>query len=267
MSPEEAHREASERDAMRAAEAAASESPERVPNWNTNSRGQALSTQTPPIPEYPPPPPPSHASGSGQRPTEVDATMHRATHEVWRKDQQGTSEETAPYRVLRTVAAGSSVEGTGFASSQSLDQAGNQGAVLPVLEEAAEAASLSGRSRRSPGGSIRLESDGRPLTPAKDGREVGAGFGNPILSGLDQGRGPPTPPKTGYGQGSHLKPDSADSGYGVSGSSRNGSAPMGLRSTTGSQKSLKATSQLSRNSLDKALPPLPTEMTAFHRLS
>jgi len=51
-----------------------------------------------------------------------------------------------------------------------------------------------------------------------------------------------------------MKPESADSGYGVSGIS---GSHGGLRSASGSQRSLRVNAQISRDSLDKALPPLP----------
>lgn len=155
--------------------------------------------------------------------------------------------------------------------------------VLPIVEEAGENSSTGGRSRSSRFSNHTVESDGRPATPAKDDEVVagggrvggGGGFGNAVLAqyavrnkgGSSNGNsssggggstytnsnsnnnnnssnsGPPTPPATGY-----LKPESADSGYGVSGTrSRSG--------TLGSGRKVKM--QMSRDSLDKELPPLP----------
>ena len=80
--------------------------------------------------------------------------------------------------------------------------------VLPIVEEQGESNS-------------RDDSDMRPATPAKD------------TAPAPSRAPPPTPPKTG----SHLKPDSADSGY-AGGS--------------------KLRTKVSRESLNKNLPPLPT---------
>jgi 1-phosphatidylinositol-4-phosphate 5-kinase len=127
--------------------------------------------------------------------------------------------------------------------------------ILPVVEEAAEGGSTGERSRNSHLSGVTTESDGRPLTPAKDGDERQAGFGNPLVGSTGKGRTTPTPPKTGYAAGSAAKPESADSGYGVTG------ANAALKSVTGSQQSLKPRSSISRESLDKALPPLPRPET------
>jgi 1-phosphatidylinositol-4-phosphate 5-kinase len=87
------------------------------------------------------------------------------------------------------------------------------------------------------------------------------GFGNPILGTRNGSRGnssitrpPPTPPKTGYGFNGQQKPESADSGYAVG---SNGGSNGRLKSLTGSQKSQNVRPSISRDSLDKALPPLP----------
>jgi 1-phosphatidylinositol-4-phosphate 5-kinase len=130
------------------------------------------------------------------------------------------------------------------------------------VEEAVEGTPTRDQSRNSRVSSLTAESDGRPLTPAKEGEELAPGFGNPLLGSRDGSRGnsikaqrpPPTPPKIGHGYTGQAKPDSADSGYGVGAS---GSSNGGLKSLTGSQKSLNIRHQASRSSLDKALPPLP----------
>ena len=178
--------------------------------------------------------------------------------------------DNAPDRTLRVIPAthAKGSHGPNGAMGERRDTT-----VLPVVEEAAEGPSTGDRSRNSRVSSLTMESDGRPLTPAKDGDEMKPGFGNPLFGGhgSDSGsssnaRPPPTPPKTGNGYNGQLKPDSADSGYGVGGNSgSNGSNGIngingingGLKSLTGSQKSLNARSQISRDSLDKALPPLP----------
>ncbi|KAL1900502.1 Phosphatidylinositol-4-phosphate 5-kinase [Sporothrix stenoceras] len=125
--------------------------------------------------------------------------------------------------------------------------------VLPIVDEANENSSMGGRSRSSRFSSHTTESDDRPATPAKDVPAVpgqyggGVGVGGVRLSGSSgshhRDNSPPTPPATGC-----LKPESADSGYGVSGTrSRSG--------TVGSGRKVKM--QMSRDSLDKELPPLP----------
>ncbi|KAK4226679.1 hypothetical protein QBC38DRAFT_366036 [Podospora fimiseda] len=102
--------------------------------------------------------------------------------------------------------------------------AGGGQTVLPVVEEAEM------EDRRSRGS---REENQRPYTPRKDsGEVVDSRFGKVRVAG-GEGRPPPTPPKTGHGYGG-----------GSVGSLE------GLRSVSGSQK-------LGRDSLDKALPPLP----------
>ncbi|KAK3290614.1 uncharacterized protein B0H64DRAFT_331791 [Chaetomium fimeti] len=233
MSQEEAIRAAQERDAALAAEAAA---------------------EIPPMPNYQPPLPPS-SSPSGQ----VRVGQQARTSDV------GEQEDDAPERVLRTIiTAPPNNSGTGKPGHNPNAPAGErrETTVLPVVEEAVEGTSTGDRSRNSRVSSLTTDSEVRPLTPAKEGDELAAGFGNPLLGSRDGSRGssiqarpPPTPPKTGHGYTGRSKPESADSGYGVgvSGSSGNG----GLKSLTGSQRSLGLRQQISRDSLDKALPPLP----------
>lgn len=235
MSQEEATRAAQERDAAMAAEAAAEEERERTGMGNN----ERLSSTTPPIPNYKPPLPP------GQRSPEAS----------------GIPVDNVPDRTLRTTAA----SGKGGHGPNGAMVERRETTVLPVVEETAEGPSTGDRSRNSRVSSLKTESDGRPLTPAKDVDERQPGFGNPVFGGHSGSNGsssktrpPRTPPKTGHGYGGQLKPDSADSGYGVGSSSGSGSNGLnGLKSLTGSQKSLNARSQISRNSLDKALPPLP----------
>lgn len=236
MSKEEAVRVAQEQDAAAMAEAAASEQRQQAGSLGNDG-------SIPPAPNYQPPLPPSSLP-PGQR---------TAGYEL----------DNAPDRTLRTISATaatnppSSVKAGHGLNAQGIER--RETTILPVVEEAAEGISTGDRSRNSHISSIGTESDGRPLTPAKDGDELEPGFGNPLLGGhsshcnSNNARPPPTPPKTGHGYNSQLKPESADSGYGVGSSGSNG----GLRSLSGSQKSLNVRMQISRDSLDKALPPLP----------
>jgi 1-phosphatidylinositol-4-phosphate 5-kinase len=233
MSQEQATREAQEKDAATAAAVAAEE----------EERHRASST-VPPIPNHLPPPPPS-SSLAERSPPEAEAVVQRAEQEARRSSDNGPESEV-PERILRTTVT-SPKHGP-------VTTPGAGSTVLPIVEEAAENSTMGERGRDSRISSTMTgESEYRPLTPAKDGREAEAGFGNPILGGHGGYRPrapPPTPPKTGHGYGGG-KPESADSGYGVV--SGNG----GLRSATGSQRSLGTQPQISRDSLDKALPPLP----------
>ncbi|KAK3689638.1 hypothetical protein B0T22DRAFT_175697 [Podospora appendiculata] len=261
MSPEEAARVAQEKDAAAAA-AAAAEERERLDNDNA---GRRSSSAIPPVPNYSPPPPPTSLPAERRSP-QVEATLQKAEHEARKSERHGgVSEEDIPDRTLRTTvsppagSSGNTKNAHGHASSPS-ERLANQASILPVVEETAECTSTGNRSRNSHASSLVTEDDFRPLTPAKDGEEREAGFGNPLLRGHgsgNKGRGPPpTPPKSAYGHGA-LKPESADSGYGFTGSNGSGSGNGDLRSATGSQKSGKVRPQLSRDSLDKALPPLP----------
>ncbi|KAF4830169.1 Phosphatidylinositol 4-phosphate 5-kinase its3 [Colletotrichum tropicale] len=109
-------------------------------------------------------------------------------------------------------------------------ESGGQGApILPVVEETAEASSVGGRSRDG--------DDYRPATPAKTSMER--------RLAILRDYAPPTPPK-----GHHLKPESQDSGYGAL---PNGNGSMSR------EDSLRLKSRLSKESLNKDLPPLPKE--------
>ncbi|CAP64688.1 uncharacterized protein PODANS_5_9630 [Podospora anserina S mat+] len=260
MSQEEALREAQERDAAQAA-AAASEERQRVGSWNS-LRGRS-SNAAPPVPSYLPPAPPG-ASSSGMKSPEVELTMQKAEEQARRSEHCGPSEENIPDRTLRTTASPSNNPGSSSGKHQSPPLGDRRDtAVLPVVEEAAESQSTkSRRSQKSHTSRLSQEDDHRPPTPAKDGDDFRTGtFTSHLMGGRsrgsDSGRPPPTPPKTGHGYGgvSHhtmMKPDSVDSGYGQGG---------GLRSVSGSQKSRldqgHVKNQISRDSLDKALPPLP----------
>jgi 1-phosphatidylinositol-4-phosphate 5-kinase len=309
MSPEEVAREAQEREAAEAAAAVpvpTSSSPQeqkRVTSWGSGrwraaagqSGSAAGSSQQPAMPagaQSPPLP-------SGRKSPEEEETIQRAESVAERMDKHGKSERDVPERILKTTSMPASVAMpplAGAVKQQSASTAtgdmrestlGNQGPILPIVEEVGEASSVGSSERRevsngndTADGKIKVngsnrssqsgsddDSDYRPLTPAKDGAEVGAGFGNPVMGSSTSPRGkpPPTPPKTGYGspksnsRASHLKADSADSGYGATGGgvgSVSGSQ-RSQNSTLGSGRAGKIRSQISRESLDKALPALP----------
>ncbi|OLN97690.1 Phosphatidylinositol 4-phosphate 5-kinase its3 [Colletotrichum chlorophyti] len=212
MSPEEAQREKQRKDQERAEAAAASER-QRVASWSSSLRRRSTAANIPPMPNYQPPPtPPGPAS------PEARETVERANQEARRTERQGALESSVPDVVLTTKPA-------------DRRESGGQGApILPVVEEAAEASSLGGRSRDG--------DDYRPATPAKTGLEG-------RFPGL-RDYAPPTPPK-----GHHLKPESQDSGYGA--------LPNGNGSPLSRETSLDMKPRLSKESLNKDLPPLPKE--------
>lgn len=233
---------------MAAAAAAADEEEHQLAIQRESGTHRHSSGAAPPIPNYRPPAPPSTSPGHPS--PEAEATVHRAEQEA-RKLDTNVAESDIPERTLRTTAAPPKH------THGSATTPGDRSMILPVVEEAAEGSTMGERSRNSHiSSTMTADSDGRPLTPAKDGQEMEPGFSNPILGAHHPPRRapPPTPPKTGHGYGSGLKPESADSGYGVTGV---GASPGGLKSATGSQRSLRVHPQLSRDSLDKALPPLP----------
>jgi 1-phosphatidylinositol-4-phosphate 5-kinase len=266
MSAEEAQREAQERDAANAATAAAGEQAERADSWG--SRHRSGSTHIPPIPNYQPPAPPYNLL-SGQKSPEQEITLQRAEHEAYKSEKHGIREEDVPDRILKATSAPPDIAASAVSkrppipSSQHTERRESAilgaATVLPVVEEAAEVGSTGERSRSSHGTSVTTGSDDRPLTPAKDGVEREAGFGNPLIN--NKSRGPRTPPKPAMLK----KPDSADSGYGVSGV--HSAAANALKSATGSQKSLQPRTSISRESLDKALPPLPRSDTIHQEVS
>jgi len=277
MSPEEAIREAEER---ARAEAAAAEvaaaaardeeqqqhrhkQPEQQQEqtrereqglgWSSSLRRKGKASQTAPAAElHPTPPSAGHVTSPYSSP-EAEAAIRKGEREAAKSPN---SEESVPAMTLKTTAtaAGLILPTTALAAAPSpaaktaaphadRRESASQGA-LPVVDEAGEGSSTADASRDSRFSDRTTESDGRPLTPAKDGHEMQAGFG--ILSySSRKGGSPPTPPTS-----AHLKPDSADSGYGVS-----GGAGRSRSGTVGSGSKVKV--QLSRESLDKALPPLP----------
>ncbi|GKT64057.1 phosphatidylinositol-4-phosphate 5-kinase its3 [Colletotrichum tofieldiae] len=219
MSPEEAIREKQRRD-QEQIEAAAAAERQRVASWSSSMRRRSTANNIPPMPNYQPPPTPPGAPMS----PEARETVERAQQDARRSERHGASETNVPDMVLST------------AKMTERRESGGQGApILPVVEEAAEASSLGGRSR---GGGSRDGDDYRPATPAKTGMEA-------RFAGL-RDYAPPTPPK-----GHHLKPESQDSGYGA--------LPNGNGSAMSREDSINLKPRLSRDSLDKALPPLPKE--------
>lgn len=256
MSAEEARREAQEKDAAQQTAAAENERHERVGSWESGSRHRTSAHlhHNPPIPDYLPPPPSANRSGALSPSQEV--TIERAEYQAEKTVRQGAREEEVPDRVLQTTSAPPTMGSATVPVVKHSQQNAGPSANLPVVDEAAEVSSttVADQSRSSHISSATADSDGRPLTPAKDGMEKSAGFGNSSLRGgksyppHPNGPPPPTPPKTGYGN--NLKPESADSGYGVAGSGA-------LKSGGGSMKSLDRKNSISRESLDKELPPLP----------
>lgn len=266
VSQEEAEREAREK-AQQAAEAAAESEKQRVSSWNSTGR-KSTSNSIPSAPTHQPPPPPNRSSGS--KSPEAEETIRRAEKVANKSEKHGHNEQGVPERIIRTT--GSSVNGIlpsitaaaapGLGGGNGQVPVGRDSTTNPILEtveETGENSTNGGRdhsasrlSNRSAG------SEGRPVTPAKDGQEPY----NPMLSHIRNApsRAPPTPPKTagslsGNGNGSNqgkrlTKPESADSGIGVELS----------RARSGSQRgqgSGVVKGQMSRDSLEKALPPLP----------
>lgn len=109
-------------------------------------------------------------------------------------------------------------------------ESGQAQPVLPVVEEAAEARSTGGHSRDG-------DQDYRPMTPAKDDKFVAPRHFAPR---------PRTPPK-------HLKPESQDSGYETLAHGKGRNASVGHDDHGSIQP------RLSKDSLNKDLPPLPSE--------
>ena len=274
MSPEEAAREAEAKQAAEA-EAAAEQDKQRVPSWGSVGR-KSTSNSVTAAPTHQPPPPPGR--GSGARSPAEEETIRRAEHIAYKSEKHGHTEVNVPEITIKTMGSAStgifpsiaaaSAPSLGSASTQlphARDAAGQS--ILPIVEESGEALTNGQRdqganrvSHVSQISSMTGGSDGRPLTPAKDGHEYDAGFGNPVLSNVREPcRGPPTPPKTsgsiagnGNGLGKRLtKPESADSGIGVHATGRERSG------STLSHSSGRAKGQLGRDSMDKALPALP----------
>ncbi|KAI2617897.1 SAICAR synthase-like protein [Hypoxylon sp. NC1633] len=206
MSPEEAARDAHDRE-MAAALTSAEMEQTKIETLQAPG-----SSSAPPAPSYLPPAPPGMRSPGSPEP---NPTIEKALKKATKKEKDVAKEDQVPERKITTAVS----PGT----------RSNSHAVLPVVEETAEAGSIGGRSRAD------SASGSRPFTPA----ERQDGFTNLGPHGIG-GRGPPTPPKSSY-----LEPDS---GY-IEGRKRSGSG------NSGGVKSLRR--RISRDSLDKALPPLP----------
>ncbi|KAI0127995.1 hypothetical protein BJ170DRAFT_580766 [Xylariales sp. AK1849] len=218
MSPEEAVRDEQDRQAAAAAAAAEmGEEAERNPSSNHT---------LPPAPTYLPPAPPGMRSPGSPEP---NPTVEKALRMATRREKDIAKEDDVPERYISTTSS-AAASGSGK---------GNPHAVLPVVEETAEAVSVSGVSVRSRGDSA---SGSRPFTPSPmetPGTMRADGFTDLGPHGIG-GRGPPTPPKTNF-----LFPESA---YEVN-RSRSGSGSSSVATGLGRK--------ISRESLDKALPPLP----------
>jgi 1-phosphatidylinositol-4-phosphate 5-kinase len=211
MSPEEAEQDARDRAAAAEAEAAAA----------TADDDERHGTRSAPAaPSYLPPPPPGMRSPNSP---DNNPTVEKALKKATKNEKSVALEEELPERVLKTTNS----------STASIAGKGNSHAVLPVVEETAEAGSVSGRSQ---GDNASLH---RPFTPNNRMEHPGMmrsdGFTDLGPHGIG-GRGPPTPPKSSY-----LDPEF-----------RFGSL---RRSGSGSSADLKKI--ISRDSLDKDLPPLP----------
>lgn len=265
MSPEEAEREAEEKQNAEAV-AAAEKSKQRVPSWNSAGR-KSSSTNIPAAPTHEPPPPPGR---SGAISPQAEETMRRAEHVASKAEKHGHTEQGVPERIIKTsgTASGGIFPSIAAATAPSLMATNNPGAthdaanqaILPIVEEPSEGSTNgehdhgANRTNHTAAGS-----DGRPWTPARDGQDR-----NNSSNMREPSRAPPTPPKTSgsmagngsaFGHGKRLaKPESADSGIGVHemmGRARSGSQVSKYSDKAGVK------GQMSRESLDKALPPLP----------
>ncbi|KAI1204210.1 SAICAR synthase-like protein [Annulohypoxylon truncatum] len=202
-SQEEAMRDAHEREEA----AVAMAEMERAQQDDLEAPGP---NSVPPAPSYLPPAPPGMRSPSSPEP---NPTIETALKKANEKD--GAKEEQVPERKITTaISPGSRADSR---------------AVLPVVEETAEAGSVGGRSQGD------SASESRPYTPSPTERPDG--FTNLGPHGIG-GRGPPTPPKTSY-----LEPD----GSFVSGK-RSGNSGGGFKFLR---------HKFSRESIEKALPPVP----------
>lgn len=265
VSREEAERIAQEKERAAAEEVAENER-QRVPSWNSMSR-RSTSNSLPSAPTHQPPAPPARSPGT--RSPEADETLRRAEHQAIKAEKHGHTEQGVPERVIRT--SGTALSGilpsVATAAAPSLMASNGQGPnattlTLETVEETGEGSMNGGRDHSgSRISSLTAEHEVRPPTPAKDGYEQASGFTNPSLSHVrEPSRAPPTPPKTagglvsnGVSHGKRLtKPESADSGIGV----HIGRARSGSQVSQGSGKQA-VKGQLSRDSLEKALPPLP----------
>lgn len=226
MSSEEAERDQHDREAAAAAAALEADLGE-----DSHLDGQRhSSSNVPPQPSYLPPAPPALRS---PRSPEPNPTLEKAMRKATKKEKNMAKEDLVPERVIRPLAQ----------ELSNVQPKGNSHPALPVVEESAEAASvISGMSGMS-GMSARSQEDAassnRPFTPSPmetPGILRSDGFTDLGPHGMG-GRGPPTPPKSSY-----LAPR-FEGGRSRSGSGE--SMGQGMRRV------------ISRDSLDKDLPPLP----------
>lgn len=248
MSAEEARRDAQERDAAhQAAAATGNQDHGRIGSWGSTSRHSRASSHMPPIPNYKPPPPPVNRSGALS--PEQEVTLEKAEYQAEKTIRHGAREEDVPERTLKTASAPPSMGSITVPIAERRDGSVTGAAsVLPVVEEAAEGMTSppEAQSRNSRISTLTTESEGQPPTPAKDsGYMPSLSGGVKLAPPHPSGPPPPIPSKTGYG--TNLKPESADSGYGVA---------EGLK-TMGSVRSMSGKESVNRESLDKELPPLP----------
>lgn len=144
------------------------------------------------------------------------------------------------------------------------------------------------------------DDDNRPLTPVKDGSESAAGFGNPVFLSSPGRRQQRERQRRARAESSGTaataattattvvtaasptrlskKPESADSGYGTAGGGGSGASsslcapptPAAAGPSATASAKQKVRQSISRESLDKALPPLPISagetMNLPHRL-
>ncbi|ROW09947.1 hypothetical protein VPNG_06261 [Cytospora leucostoma] len=269
MSPEEAAREAEERRNAEA-QAAAEQTKQRVPSWNSVGRKSTSSA----APTHQPPPPPGRASGALS--PQEEETMRRAEHIAHKSERHGHTEAGVPEVTMKPLGDANTGIFPSLATASAPSLPTSNGQVphgresanhpsLPIVQESGESLKNGQRSHSASQVGQASQSrmaDGRPVTPAKDGRHHG--FGNPMLSNVRQPmQGPPTPPKTsgsmagnanGYYYGKRLmKPESADSGIGVHGMGPE--RPSSQHSYSSGRAGFRG--QLGRDSMDKALPPLP----------
>lgn len=184
-------------------------------NWQSNMRHRSAAS--------------AHSHNSFRNSDSGDVTAYHRAAELEAQKGSPVNDTEATHTtvpmgsmVMPALVSGSADNGNGYASSAAppIDRRESQQPALEIVDEAGESSSTGGRSQSSRLSTRTAESDGRPATPAKDGRYSNSQAPHQI---------------------GNLKPESADSGYGVSGSS--------------SGRKVKV--QMGRNSLEKDLPPLP----------
>ncbi|ROT38370.1 SAICAR synthase-like protein [Sodiomyces alkalinus F11] len=226
MSREEAERERQMKEQEAVEAAAAQKENERVSSWrSSSSRRVSNCIAIPPMPSHQPPPVPA---SSGTLSPQAQETMEKARRQANKSEERGANEDAVPEKTLKTVPA--AVDRRESGQSQS---------ILPVVEEAAEVHST--RRHRRDG-----DHHGQPpMTPAR------LGLRDQMAARSTPQHPPPTPPKNG------LKPESQDSGYGTLAQSMEDSAHH--------EHFNAAPPRLSKDSLNKDLPPLPTGVELDNR--